>query len=88
VLKRLTHSKDGKRYPRVGVKFGREAFSIPERHVFIELPFGFQFFLTVAVECDIHRYKLLANGDYVPYNELVAPDDWRDQIFRPDGTRW
>jgi len=88
MFKWLTHSPDGFPYPKLGIVATRDAFSLPQRNFFVQLPFGWEININVAFEVSPMRLKKLRNGDFVAYNEPIAADDWRDQLFRPDGRRW
>lgn len=69
------------------IEFGKCAFALDERHMFLQL-WDWQLFIAVALDVDFQRYKFLANGDMIPWSEVVAPDDWRNQPTRPNGLPW
>lgn len=88
MFKWLTHSKDGHKLPPVGVEIQSNGWTIEKRHIFITFPGGFLLTISVGFEADVQRQKVLANTDFVPYNEPIAPDDWRDQPRRRNGLPW
>lgn len=78
-------------------KLGRhEVFSVCELGtcpdhgftLYLTLPCGYVLFFEVGASLEVHRWRTLLNGDLVPYDEEVAPDDWRNQPLRPDGRPW
>lgn len=72
---------------KVEIEFGKNAFCLDDRHVLVQVG-RWQLFIALAASVAIGRYKVLANGDIVPWSEVVAPDDWRNQPVRPNGSPW
>lgn len=54
----------------------------------VYLPLGWRLSFDFGFGCFCARYKVLANGDFVPYSEVIAPDDWRNQPLRRNGQPW
>lgn len=57
----------------------------------LELTFHvFSWWLSFMVSWDgwFSRDRVLANGDYVPYDEPIAADDYRNQPLRKNGLPW
>jgi len=88
MFKWLTHSPDGFPYPKVGFVAGRDAFSLPQRNLFFQLPFGWEINVNIAFQVSPMRLKQLANGDFVNYHDPIEPDDWRNKRTRRDGSDW
>jgi hypothetical protein len=88
VIRKLTHHPDGHKLPPVGLHLSRDNMSCRTLEIWVNLPCGWEWLIVLGFEFSPTRYKLLQNGDAVDYNEPIASDNWRDQLFRPNGTRW
>lgn len=88
MFKRFTHHPDGHALRKPSVSLLKDQWEIGAYHLLIALPGGFELEISLGALVKVYRYKVLANSDWVDYNESIAADDWRDQLFRPDGRRW
>lgn len=48
----------------------------------------FWFWFTLGFAISLSQVKFLRNGDMAPCDEVIEPDDWRQQPLRPDGSAW
>jgi len=73
---------------KVEIEHGRDAFCLPERHLFVRVG-TWELFVALAFEVNVMRWRTLPNTDRIPWSEPVPPpDDWRMQPTRRDGSSW
>lgn len=69
------------------ISWSHGGYSLPQRELTLRVG-AFYFSVVIGGVVWFDHLKTLANGDRVPASEVIAPDDWRNQPTRPDGSSW